>query len=84
MVAPRVVAVIIIVHVTMIVISVTSVAIIVNTITNTVIVTDVSINKVFLQANFEGRKRRTILYITRYTVPEFWTIYPDHFTPIIY
>ena len=57
MVAPRVIPVIIIVHVTMIVNSVTSVAIVINMITITVIVTDVSINKVLLQANFEARKR---------------------------
>ena len=57
MVAPRVIPVIIIVHVTMIVNSVTSVAIVINMITITVIITDVSINKVLLQANFEARKR---------------------------
>ena len=56
--APRVVTVIITVHVTMIVISVTtSINIVVNMITNTIVVTSVSINKVLLQFNFEGRKR---------------------------
>ena len=49
-----------------------------------IIVSYISINKMFLQFNFEGCKRRTVLYVPWYTVPEFWTINPDHSTSIFY
>ena len=70
------------VPVIMIGVSVMRINVVVNMIT--IVVTNISINKVLLQFNFEGRKRRAVLYIARYTVPEFGTIYSDHFSSIFY
>ena len=57
MIAPKVA--IVVVSVTKIVVSVMS-NVAINMIT--IVVTNVSINKVLLQFNFEGRKRRAVLY----------------------